>query len=126
MPPRVSKDGLLLESVGIETLGGVFTPLVTAGCKTPCSKTVVFSTAEDGQSDIKLFLYRGTSKLTKDANRLGEYEILKVPPLPRGQPQVAVTFNVNSKAIELEALDQQSNRLLPIARVSPNRVGNGF
>lgn len=115
--PAVSTSGLLIESIGIETLGGVFTPLLQRGCKVPCSITQVFSTAEDGQSQIKVFVFRGNAKLAKDASTLGVYEVRGIPSQLRGVPQVAITFSVNSNEISLNAVDKKSNRALEIKRV---------
>ncbi len=114
--PVVSKAGALAEDVGIETLGGVFTPLLTHGCKIPCSSTQVFSTADDRQSEIKLFLFRGNAKMTRDAHRLGVFVVLGVPPEPRGTPQVAVTFAVEGNQISVSAFDKKSNRALEVKR----------
>jgi molecular chaperone DnaK (HSP70) len=117
--PAVSAQGTLVEDVGIETLGGVFTPIVSGGCRIPCTSTVVFSTAEDKQPEIKLFLFRGKATMTKDAKPLGTYAVREVPPLPRGHPQIAVTFIIGHEGIALEAIDKQANRPLPIARGEP-------
>jgi molecular chaperone DnaK len=114
--PAVSGASALVEDIGIETLGGVFTPLLSRGCKLPCSSTQVFSTADDRQTEIKVFLFRGIAKLTKNARPLGVYVVLGVPPEPRGIPQVAVTFSVEGDQISLTALDKKSNRALEIKR----------
>jgi len=114
--PVVSTAGALAEDVGIETLGGVFTPLLTRGCKIPCSSTQVFSTADDRQSEIKLFLFRGNAKMTKDAHRLGLFVVVGVPTGPRGTPQVAVTFAVKDNQISVSAFDKNSNRILEVKR----------
>ena len=114
--PAVSGASALVEDIGIETLGGVFTPLLSRGCKLPCSSTQVFSTADDRQTEIKLFLFRGNAKMTKNARPLGVYVVLGVPPEPRGLPQVAVTFSVEGNQISLTALDKKSNRALEIKR----------
>lgn len=114
--PAVSGTSVLVEDIGIETLGGVFTPLLSRGCKLPCSSTKVFSTADNRQTDIKLFLFRGNAKMTKNAHPLGVYVVLGFPPEPRGMPQVAVTFAVEGDQISLTALDKKSNRALEIKR----------
>src|SRR5688500_16712424 len=92
--PAVSASGVLVQDVGIETLGGVFTAIVKQGCRVPCSSTQVFSTGEDRQSEVKLFLFRGKAKLVKDAKRLGVFAVVGIPEMPRGTPQIAVTFAV--------------------------------
>lgn len=112
----VSSSGVLAEDIGIETLGGVFTPLLKSGCKSPCAITQVFSTADDGQTEIKLFLFRGKSKMTKGAHSLGSFVVVGVPPEPRGMPQVAVTFAVEGKTISLSACDKRSSHELTVKR----------
>lgn len=113
----ISPSGSLTENVGIETLGGVFTPLLQRGCKVPCSLTQIFSTADDGQTQIKVFLFTGNSRLAKDARSLGVYEVKGIPPQPRGVPQIAVTFLVAGDEISLTATDKNTNRALEIKRV---------
>jgi molecular chaperone DnaK (HSP70) len=114
--PAVSTSGSLVEDIGIETLGGVFTPLLSRGCKIPCSSTLIFSTADDRQPEIKLTLFRGNAKLTENAHSLGVLVVLGVPPEPRGMPQVAVTFLVEGKQISVTAFDKKTKRSLEIKR----------
>jgi molecular chaperone DnaK (HSP70) len=114
--PAVSNAGTLTEDIGFETLGGVFTPLLRQGCQVPCSITPVFSTADDKQTEIKLFLFRGKSKMTKEAHSLGHFVVLGVPPEPRGVPQIEVTFSVDLQRISLNARDKKSNRALEVKR----------
>jgi len=114
--PAVSTAGALVENIGIETLGGVFTPLLSRGCTIPCLSTQVFSTADDRQSEITLFLFRGNAKMTKDAHRLGAFVVLGIPPEPRGMPQVAVTFAVEGNQISVSAFDKKLNRILEVKR----------
>jgi len=111
--PAVS-GGSLVEDIGIETLGGIFTPLLLRGCKLPCSITQVFSTADDNQSEVKLFLFRGKAKLAKNAHPLGGFVILGVPPERRGIPQIAVTFKVEENQISVSALNKKSDHALEI------------
>lgn len=114
--PAVSDSGVLSEDIGIETLGGVFTPLIVHGCRVPCTTTQMFSTAEDHQTEIKLFLFRGNSEMAKDAHLLGIYVIFEIPPLRRGEPQVAVTLTVERDGISISAMDRLSQRPLHIQR----------
>ncbi|MES2295923.1 MAG: Hsp70 family protein [Pseudomonadota bacterium] len=114
--PIVSKADALGADVGIETLGGVFTPVLVRGCKIPCSSTQVFSTADDRQSEIKLILFRGNARMTKNTHRLGTFVVLGVPPEPRGMPQVAVTFAVEGSQISVSAVDKKSSRALEVKR----------
>jgi molecular chaperone DnaK (HSP70) len=117
--PAVSPAEILLEDVGIETLGGVFTTLLSSGCSIPCSGTWVFSTAEDEQPEIMVSVYRSKSRLMKDATRLGTYTIQGLPSLSRGEPRIAVTLTVLSRGVELTATDERTNRPLPIAHRAP-------
>ncbi len=110
------KAGVLVQDVGLETLGGVFTPLLMRGCPLPCEATQIFSTADDNQSQIKLSLFRGSTKLTKTAHSLGHYEIVGIRPMARGQPQVAVTFSVSASAISILAIDKETAKPLEIKR----------
>ncbi|WP_083941036.1 Hsp70 family protein [Pseudoduganella violaceinigra] len=112
--PAASSSGALLEDIGIETLGGVLTPLLARGCKLPCASTKVFSNADDGQTEIKLFLYRGTAKLAKDGHRLGAYVISGIPAVARGRAQVAITFAVDADQITLSAFDKKTDLALEI------------
>ena len=108
--PAVPMGGeTLAEPVGIETLGGVFTPLLVEGCPLPCTSTEVFSTAADNQDSISLFLYRGKgAPLVAEAVSLGQYEVVGISPAPRGVPQVAITFEARDGSIRIAA--KESNR----------------
>src|SRR5262249_51410245 len=77
------------EPIGLETLGGVFTPILKAGCSLPCEVTNTFSTAEDNQSEIKISLFRGSGARVSQNHSLGSFAILGIPPLPRGKPIIA-------------------------------------
>jgi molecular chaperone DnaK (HSP70) len=114
--PAISESGVLVQDVGIETLGGVFTPLLKRGCNVPCTITQVFSTADDNQSEIKITIVRGSAQLAKDGHRLGTFAILGIPPEPRGKPAVAVTFTVSREQIVVEAFDNHASRPLAIQR----------
>ncbi len=93
------------ESIGLETLGGVFTVLLQQGCELPCEKTEVFSTAEDNQTEIQIFLARGSASRAAENHSLGAFAILGLPPLPRGQPSVRVTIRARNGRITLTARD---------------------
>ena len=79
----IGTDEKLIQSVGIETLGGVFTPLLQKGTNVPCSKTEIFSTAADNQVQIMVKLYRGTAKFVTHCDKLGDFQIVGIPPAPR-------------------------------------------
>lgn len=115
----ISSDGKLRESIGIETLGGVFTPILSAGCALPCSEANTFSTAEDGQSEILLHLYRGTGQLTSAGHSLGTFKVFGIPPLPRGQPGAVVTFVADKDGIRLLVVDRDGKAEFKVARVGP-------
>ena len=95
----------LSASVGIETLGGVFTPILSSGCELPCTVSNIFSTAEDNQSQLILSIFRGNAQLTKDATSLGKYQITNIAPAPRGEPQIEVSFIASRGALILRAVD---------------------
>jgi molecular chaperone DnaK len=114
--PVIGKDGLLVKSVGLETLGGVFTPIFVVGNKPPLRKTEVFSTAADNQDQIKIDLYRGGGKLVSDCQHLGEYEIIGIAKAPRGVPNIAVSFEIRDGSILLSARDQSDGRAMIIKK----------
>jgi len=107
----------LAQDVGIETLGGVFTPMLAAGCPMPCSIPQVFSTAEDNQTQIQVLLYRGNAKFVSQAHFLGRFEITGFAEAPRGIPKVEVTFVASGKDISLHAIDGSSAKRLAIRRL---------
>ncbi len=96
--------GELVEGVGIETLGGVFTPILEAGCRLPCSRTETFSTAADGQTEIQLSLFRSSgAKLVGEATSLGDYSVVELPAKPRGVVQVEVMFVADESGVRIMA-----------------------
>ena len=115
----VASDGTLRESIGIETLGGVFTPLLVKGCKVPCSLSQNFSTAEDGQKQILLHLFRGDAVRTESTHSLGTFQITGISSMPRGEPSIRVEFKAHTGGITLGAADNKGRSRLSIARVAP-------
>jgi len=89
-------DGLLIQDLGIETLGGVFTPLLRSGQSVPCQVTETFSTAADNQDNVEVRLFRGNAKLARDATPVGRFVVEGLPKAPRGIPNVAITFSVTA------------------------------
>jgi molecular chaperone DnaK (HSP70) len=114
----ISPDGTLRESIGIETLGGVFTPLLAKGCKVPCSLSQNFSTAEDGQGQILLRLFRGDAVLAKSTHSLGNFQITGISAAPRGEPSIGVEFKADEDGITLRAVDNNGRSRLSIVRVT--------
>jgi len=96
-------DVLLLDvtplSLGIETLGGVFTKLINRNTTIPTKKSQVFSTAADGQTQVELKVHQGEREMAKDNKLLGQFQLTGIPPAPRGVPQVEVTFDIDANGI---------------------------
>jgi molecular chaperone DnaK len=97
------KDVLLLDvtplTLGVETLGGVLTPLIERNTTIPVRKSEIFSTAEDGQTAVTIHVLQGERPMAADNNRLGMFNLEGIPPAPRGVPQVEVTFDIDANGI---------------------------
>lgn len=115
----MSQDETLGESIGIETLGGVFTPLLAKGCKVPCSLSQIFSTAEDSQGQILIHLFRGDAPLAKSTHSLGTFEITGITPMPRGEPSIRIEFKADKGGMTLSATDTTGKSRLSLSRVAP-------
>lgn len=116
-------DILLLDvtplSLGIETLGGVFTRIINRNTTIPAKKSQTFSTAADGQTQVQISVYQGERELVKDNKLLGNFNLSGIPPAPRGVPQIEVAFDIDANGIvNVSAKDKATNKDTSISIVS--------
>jgi molecular chaperone DnaK len=123
------KDLLLLDvtplSLGIETLGEVFTKIIERNTTIPTSKSQVFSTANDGQTSVEIHVLQGERAMARDNKSLGKFELTGIPPTPRGVPQIEVSFEIDADGIlKVAALDKGTGRAQSICITNTGGLSN--
>jgi len=115
--PNDATTNTLSEHIGLETLGGVLTPVLRRGCKFPCEVTQTFGTAMDGQDQITITLFQGNSDMTSRAKRLGRFMVSGIDPGPRGLSQVAITLRATTDEVTMSARIQNGSGKLGVSRI---------
>jgi molecular chaperone DnaK len=109
--------GQLSASVGLQTRGNVFTPLITKGSPLPAQRTEIFTTADPNQTSVKITVYQGEHRQATKNRPLGTYELTDIPPAKAGEPQIEVTFRVDGGgSLSIEAIDRKAGRPVQVFR----------
>ncbi len=126
------KEVLLLDvtplSLGIETLGGIFTKIIERNTTIPTKKSQIFSTASDNQPAVTIKICQGESEMAADNKLLGNFELIGIPPAPRGMPQIEVSFDIDANGIlhvsakDLGTNKEQSIRITATSGLSENEI----
>ncbi|MEO0101072.1 MAG: molecular chaperone DnaK [candidate division WOR-3 bacterium] len=126
------KDVVLLDvtplSLGIETLGGVFTKIIERNTTIPTRKSQIFTTAADNQTEVTIHVLQGERPMAKDNKSLGRFELYGIPPAPRGVPQIEVEFNIDADGIlyvtarDLGTKKEQSMRIMPSSGLTKEEI----
>jgi molecular chaperone DnaK (HSP70) len=113
-PGTLSASGAGVWDIGIQTVDGTFSPLMTGGCKAPCRAHEKFSTATDQQTFLKIILFRGSKKFVKAARKIGSCTVAGIAPAPRGEAAIAVQFTTDYKVVRVSAYNEKTKRNMAV------------